>query len=350
MSMHSSTPHPRREVVAEACEWFVEFRSGDELPGTRDRFDKWLRQSPENIQAYLEVATAWSDLPTQDPRGRLDIDALVARARSSRNGEVLLPFPSKSVSATRSDTPRRVPQTLAACVLVLAIFAGALTWLLTGVTYATGIGEQRTIRLSDSSLVDLNACSRIKIHFSRNVRTVELLQGQALFHVAKDAQRPFIVQSDGMTVRAVGTEFDVYRKPSGTVVTVLEGQVAVTGGARTRDENPNLLPATTVISAGEQLTVTPVVRTRKPHRADVTAATAWTQRLFVFEETPLTDVAEEFNRYSPRQLIIEDPELARRTISGTYSSSDPSSLIGFLGAQPELEIIETEQEIRVRGR
>jgi len=61
-------------------------------------------------------------------------------------------------------------------------------------------------------------------------------------------------------------------------------------------------------------------------------------------------VAEEFNRYSPRQLIIEDPELARRTISGTYSSSDPSSLIGFLGAQPELEIIETEQEIRVRGR
>jgi transmembrane sensor len=114
-----------------------------------------------------------------------------------------------------------------------------------------------------------------------------------------------------------------------------------------------LQPPAAVLSAGEQLTLTvtkPGVRALKPHRADVTAATAWTQRRLVFEETPLADVAEEFNRYSPRRLIIEDADLAHRPISGIYSSSDPSALIGFLSAQPELEVSETEHEIRVRSR
>jgi transmembrane sensor len=70
----------------------------------------------------------------------------------------------------------------------------------------------------------------------------------------------------------------------------------------------------------------------------------------IFDDTPLADVAEEFNRYSVRRLIIDDEELARRPISGVYSSSDPASLVGFLRAQPTLQVIETDQEIRVTRR
>jgi transmembrane sensor len=366
MTMPTSTPRPRREVIAEACEWFVEFRGGDELHGSRSRFDDWLRQSPENIQAYLEVAAAWSEMPTQDPFGRINTDALVERARSSRNDEVLVPFSSVRPSASTANEEvapkatakvRHAPRALAACIVLLAVAAATVTWLYNGVTYATGIGEQRTIRLSDSSLVDLNACSMIRVRFSRNIRTVQLIEGQALFHVAKDTHRPFIVRSDGMTVRAVGTEFDVDRKRTGTVVTVLEGRVAITGSDGEGDISPSSRPDAT-LSAGEQLTVTKAAtkaptkgpRTLQPRLADVSAATAWTQRRFVFEDTPLADVAEEFNRYSPRQLIIEDPELARRPISGIYSSTNPSSLIGFLSAQPELEVTQTEHEIRVTRR
>jgi transmembrane sensor len=231
---------------------------------------------------------------------------------------------------------------------LIAVIASGVSWLYSGVTYATGIGEQRTIRLSDSTFIDLNARSMIKVRFSRNIRTVELIEGQALFHVAQDIHRPFEVHTDGTAVRAVGTEFDIYRKQSGTVVTVLEGSVAVTGGVA--DNRRGAGASATVVIAGQQLTVTPVIRTLKPHLADVTAATAWTERRLVFEDTPLADVAEEFNRYSPRLLIIDDPELARRPISGIYSSRDTSSLIGFLRAQPELEVTETDGEIRVSRR
>ena len=58
-------------------------------------------------------------------------------------------------------------------------------------------------------------------------RLVELLQGQALFNVAKDSARPFFAMSDDARVRAVGTQFDINRRRTGTTVTVLEGRVAV---------------------------------------------------------------------------------------------------------------------------
>ena len=81
--------------------------------------------------------------------------------------------------------------------------------------------------LEDGSRIELNARSRLRVTYSKSLRTVELYDGQALFQVAKDASRPFLVKSGEATVRAVGTQFDVYRKDDHTTVTVLEGRVAV---------------------------------------------------------------------------------------------------------------------------
>jgi len=72
------------------------------------------------------------------------------------------------------------------------------------------------------------------------------------------------------------------------------------------------------------------------------------QRL-IFEATPLSDVAEEFNRYNTRKLVIADPALRSVGISGVYSTADPASLVGFLRAQPNLQVTETDGEIRVTG-
>src|SRR4029077_4111574 len=157
-------------------------------------------------------------------------------------------------------------------------------------TYATGTGEQRTVDLTDGSKVELNARSRIRVRFSHSGREGDLLEGQALFKVAKDAGRPFVVKSDAARVTAVGTEFDVYRKSSGTTVTVIEGRVAVLspqeafapGSEGTADHEgirglgtgpkprPLALPVI-LVSAGEQVTVTPS-KVTSPAHADVAAA------------------------------------------------------------------------------
>ena len=344
----SSKPHPA--IIAEASAWFVEFRAEDVSGDARARFIDWLRRSPEHIQAYLEVSGTWSELPTADPERKLDITALIARARDEPDIVALAQVrpladtarPRDSASNWRESPRRLVMAALAVGVVtcMAILFKDAASG---GAAYSTEIGEQRTIQLADGSTIELNARSRVQVNLTDHERDVTLLDGQALFRVAKDKARPFIVHAGDARVRAVGTEFDVYRKPGVTVVTVVEGRVETFDGSNSNGG------AAFVLSAGEQLTVVPHVASR-PMRADTGVATAWVQKRLIFDETPLRDVAEEFNRYSRRPLSIDDPELQTLRISGVYSSTDPASLINFLRSQSSMQVIETERQVRVIRR
>jgi transmembrane sensor len=342
-------------TVAEASAWFIEFRAGDVNGDARQRFIDWLRRSPEHIQAYLEVSGVWAELPTSDPQGKIDIPALIARARSEADIIALSPDASRpTLSAVEpAATPQdrsamwrgRRPAVLVMAAVALLVSVTAL-YVLGGDSrgsYSTGIGEQRTVQLADGSTVELNARSKIEVRLSEHRRDVALLEGQALFRVAKDRQRPFVVRAGDAEVRAVGTAFDVYRKQVATVVTVVEGRV------ETYDESASAGTAAVVLSAGEQLTVGPHTVT-KPTRTDTSVATAWVQKRLIFDETPLRDVAEEFNRYSRRPLSIDDRELEELRISGVYSSTDPASLINFLRSQNSIQVIESEKQVRVVRR
>lgn len=319
------------------------------------KFYEWLRRSPEHMQVYLEIAEGWSELPTSDPHEKLDLQAIIQRARQSEDDNVV-PLQQDAVVLPRSRSQFRVRGWAVIAMASLAIVVGLLSWALVieADTYRTGVGEQRLVRLPDGSTLELNAKSVARVRFSAKTRDVDLKKGQALFRVAKDAARPFTVRSGTTTVRAVGTQFDVYRKQAGTVVTVLEGQVAVAEAAGSAlpvfsERQPSAAAPPTLLAAGEQLTV-PAGRSEakaKPTRADVAAATAWVQQQLIFNETALSDVAEEFNRYSTRQLVLMDPELRTLGVSGVYSSTQPEALLGFLRAQPNIRLSETGDEIRV---
>jgi transmembrane sensor len=350
MKIRYSNVKTHAAVVAEASEWFIDFRAGDVNGEARLRFIEWLRRSPEHIQAYLEVSGVWSDLPSSDPDGRFDIESLIVRARSESD---VIPLPPVHL-LPRTGPPVAQPRAigwfsrrpvLAAAAVLVASFTALFLWIDrdTARSYSTGIGEQRTIQLIDGSTVELNARSKVEVRLTEHRRDVALIEGQALFHVAKDKQRPFVVRAGEAQVRAVGTEFDVYKKQTETVVTVVEGRVETYAGS------DGAGTAAILLSAGEQLTVLPHTVT-KPTPADTVAATAWVQKRLIFEETPLGEVAEEFNRYNRRPLAIDDPALQTLKISGVYSSIDPASLINFLRSQNSIQVIETEDQVRVVRR
>jgi transmembrane sensor len=355
MEMPSQAIKP--DLVAEASSWFIEFRSGDMTNATRARFDDWLRRSPEHIQAYLEIAAAWSELPTADPEARIAIPELLVRARAVAE-ENVIPL---SPLAQRVSRPRASKWTLplAASVACLVFAIASFWFFISGRnTYSTGIGQQRTVMLADGSTIVLNALTSIRIRVTRQIREVDLIQGQALFHDVQDKKRPFIVRSDGTIIRAIGTQFDVYNRSEQTVVTVVEGEVAVdqagsspfafnhpfSVGAEPHYTAPKLAPL--LLSAGEQVVAT-TRRIAKPEHANVQAVTAWVERRLIFDDTPLEKVAAQFNLYSARPLVIADPALRSIGISGVYSSADPVALIDFLRAQPSLTVTETNQEIIV---
>jgi transmembrane sensor len=241
------------------------------------------------------------------------------------------------------------------------ISAALATYLLApGGVYSTTLGEQRSLALHDGSTVQLNSLSTVRVQYTEHERTIELLQGQALFHVAKDSTRPFIVYSGPTRVTAVGTQFDVYRKTADTIVTVVEGRVAILGSPISADPTSLATPrvegnnvpgqhsgeGVLFLAAGEQATITPQVSRRTLH-PDLAGATAWTQRQLVFDSASLADVASEFNRYNERKLVIDPSALGALHISGVFSSTDPASLIRFLRDRPGLRVTETPTQIRV---
>lgn len=364
MSAREPRTQISEQILAEACGWFIDCNEGEFDAAGRERLNEWLRRSPVHVRAYMEIAAAWEDsvglkgAQTADPTALVDqalaetnivpfdpratgrnipdsvLDTAAQRASAALTGSSDVSSASES-RASRGTGGGRLPWLFFA-VAAAALLAVGIGLLNQHNTYVTGIGEQRSIVLEDGSTVELNARSGLRVHFSQAERTVDVIEGQALFRVKKDATRPFVVVSNGTHVQAVGTQFDVYRKASGTIVTVVEGRVSVIDAT----ETPILL------SAGEQLTVSPRAI---PHavRADIAVATAWTQRKLVFDETPLSEAVTEFNRYNSHQMILEDPSLAAYHIGGHFEADDPNRLIQFLRERFDVAVREQGDEIRI---
>jgi transmembrane sensor len=345
------------QISEEAAEWFVEFRTGDLEAAGRQAFDTWIRSSPEHLRAFLEVAAIWNEGGELDAQRELDIETLTARVRAEGNVVPLTENIATNSQAgllialaatSKSAPPRRLwhRYTVAASMLIALAAAALYGWdqLYREPTYATSLGEQRSITLSDGSRVELNSRSRLRVTFTHALRTVELEEGQALFQVTKNVARPFIVRSGATQVRAVGTQFDVNRTPTATIVTVLEGRVAVTEGVP-RASQANTSSEGIYLAAGEQLSVSPQAAS-KPARANVTKATAWTHQRVLLDSATLGVAAAEFNRYSARKLTVEDTGATPLQLSGVFTT-DPNFLIEYLRQRPDITIVETDTEIHI---
>jgi transmembrane sensor len=344
------------QIYSEASEWFVNCRSGALDDNKRRKFDAWLRQSPQHLSAYLELAAIWDEGPALDVERRWDTETLIAEALNDQgNITPLITTPTVRAPATISHAR------WAAVVAFIAVGLAAFVWvyLFREPIYVTQIGEQRSITLPDGSTMELNSRSKVRVRYSEHERALELLEGQALFRVAKNPSRPFVVTSDGTRVRAVGTQFDVNKKREGTVVTVVEGRVSVLTDvsdahidsiAVNVSESMPQLPQESgagtgiLLAAGEQISVKDQ-GAEKIEQPDVARAIAWTQKQLVFKAATLTEVAEEFNRYNQRQLVVRDPELYDFHISGVFASSDPGALLQFLRERAGVHVVEGDNEI-----
>lgn len=349
------------EVYEQACEWFVEFRSAPADEQLRQDFHAWLQQAPAHMAAYLDIASSWNLTAALDVSARFPKDELIAQARQTDN---LLPYPRATSPCAamprRRGGRRRLSSTvLAVCAAAMVAAVLGTAWMHARPVYSTGIGQKRLVRLADGSTVRLNARSEIIVRYTKSRREIDLIRGQALFADTYEPNRPFIVRSRATVVRAIGTQFDVNRLRAETIVTVIQGRVAVAqheraaraaaGGPQQSSERFASELSMVYLSAGEQVTVTPT-RHMQPIHTDVTNAIAWTHRKLIFVSTPLRDVVQEFNRYNRRPLVIEAPSLERLKIDGVFSSTDPKSLIAFLRQYPGIRVTQTGEATLVLRR
>ncbi len=187
--------------------------------------------------------------------------------------------------------------------------------------YATRKGEILRVPLQDGSAITLDSDSQVRVRFSERRRDIQLLQGEALFDVAKNPDRPFVVRADDTDVTAVGTSFAVSlteRRSGGVEVLVREGVVDVA------DTQGAVAPTRLVANYRALANRSHGIRIEAVPTDDVDQQLAWREGMLSFNGDTLSVAAAQFMRYSDTRIVIDDPLVGSRRIVGLYSASDPA--------------------------
>ncbi len=311
----------------------------------RQQFLTWLRASGQHVDEFLKLSRLDAHLNRRELWPDQSVADLVAQARASGDSNVAVLNAPPDVAVARPARKTVVRWPMAAAAAFVFVAAGLIAgrpeierWL--APEYVTAVGEQRSITLEDGSVVELNSQSRLRAHFQDDLRAIELLEGEAIFRVSKDPNRPFRVRTGATDIVAVGTAFNVKASDSRTVVTVLEGRVRV--NQRAAAERSAAATAKAVsefeLAVGDQLILARAQPAVRVSLRDTEKVTSWTERRLIFEDTPLSSAAAEFARYSPRAIRIEDPRVAERKINGVFDATDPASLAEFLSGDETLNV------------
>jgi transmembrane sensor len=313
--------HSSSSSESAAAKWLAR-RDRGFSPEEQDTYLQWLRENPAHGAEVAFLERSWKRLDT---------------LRQWHPGHSTRPNPDLLA-------PRRRRNWVWPCVLgaAAAVAVASIAW------WSAETGNDNRDRivihpmperrvLADGSLVELNANAKIDVNFSAESRNVRLVQGEAHFTVAKDANRPFVVAADKFNVRAVGTAFTVQMKPDAISVLVTEGNVQLNevnlhGDARVTSRELSRLAAgqVAVVSTDAIDSSSAVREVREVTPDEIAQALAWQTMRLEFNNLPLRDVVAEFNRYNSRKLVIEDRETGNILVGGSFRADNVDPFVRLM--------------------
>lgn len=310
------------EIYSRAAEWAAKRDLGGLTPEEDAEFSAWLAADIRHLGAY----------------GRAE--AVLERLKR---------VPSSAVAAACLDATepywsrRRIVLTGSIAASFATVVVGAGLWQRgQTATYATGIGQVREVVLSDGSVVTLNTNTRVGVNFTKDVRQIHLVQGEALFDVAKNKKRPFIVVAGDTKVRAVGTSFVVSMLPQRPVqVLVKEGVVELDRSISGKSMPARVSANTQVLASTDARFVAIDVPIAKVERE-----MAWRFGRIALDNQTLQDASETFARYSDIRLVV-DPAVANRTVTGMFVANDPVAFAKAAAAVLNLRIEMSSGQVKL---
>ncbi|BFM45404.1 hypothetical protein CFS9_40450 [Flavobacterium sp. CFS9] len=179
--------------------------------------------------------------------------------------------------------------------------------------YATKAGEHAKIVLSDGTQIWLNAGSHVKYPDTFKGDTREIyLRGEAFFDVAKDKKHPFIIHTDKMDTKVLGTSFNVQAYPDQTTqeVSVLTGRVNVK--STVTEENVYVTPGQKVVFKSHSN------KLQAFKDIPMNSISLWRKHIIVFEDAPLPEVIATINRNYNVTVQIGNKNLNHLKISAYF--------------------------------
>ena len=310
---------------AQAADWVVRLQANDITDDQAAAFDAWLSASEANVRAYDTALGVIQEVEASAPRIAYDLRLLPqTRPHFSGQGHVRRGWLVAGGMAAAA--------TIAIAVLPVSLLSPPPQ------TFTTAKGEKRTVSLADGTVVNLNAGTRMTVTLARHERRVSMPQGEAVFDVAADRSRPFLIAAGDRTVRVVGTRFDVRRRGDQLSVTVDRGVVEVRPNADAPGRAFRLHPGQKLDHLEGEAAAT--VRAVEP--SDVYA---WRTGRLIYRDQPLGDVVADLNQQYSRQIRLEDPALAATRFSGVLVLDSQDAVIQRLALLAPLSALRSAGEI-----
>ncbi len=299
------------ELSNEAIRWIVRLHSGTASAEDRKAFQTWRSSSIRHEQAAAEAEALWGGM------SELHVD--------SRTGLV------QPGNRRESGVSRRTLLVSLLCLGGAGSLGGAM-WT-SGILrrfsadYVSDIASPRIIELPDGSRAFLNAQSAIDLRFDDVRRRIILVEGQGYFEVAPDAQRPFEVMVDGISVTALGTAFDVNRNLPDARAEIAVSEHSV----RVRSDAPSLTSAgDTVVEAGESVMVDRQGHIGRIVKRDLATMSAWRSGIYVAEDRPLEEVVSALAAYHRGMIAVNGEALKNLKVNAVLDLRDPIGSIDAL--------------------
>ena len=294
------------KIEATAARWVSRLSGGPLRPDERRDLDGWLAAHPDHRAAFDYARATWDELGAlRDAPGSL-IDDVVA---------------PRPVANVRRPKVRARMAALAACV-ALAVglgifwFGDPATMLLAD--YRTAPAEMRSVVLPDGSIADLAPASALALRFDDRERRIELLSGTVYVTAApmtEEERRPFLVHAADGSAKALGTQFMVDRLRDAVQVTVARHRVEVALAATAGRAGSVVLTRGLAVRYGEGRGLGDI------RTVNLGTATAWRRGRLIFDRVPLSTVVAALNRYRRGRIVIVNPDLAERTVSGMFETA-----------------------------
>ena len=343
MPAHGQTENA--DSIADAAGAWLLRRQDGLTAGEEAEFRRWLGADVRHANAFAELERTWRELNQPRERGLASVAMKsLARRRKRRLRQ-------------RGIFALGVAGMVTACFWMFDLPPARTPAVAPGLRPAIAVTPDRQT-LPDGTTVELNAGADVAVAFSPSKRVARLTRGEALFTVAKDRGRPFVVIAGGVEVRAVGTEFSVRYDPSEVDILVTEGRVAV---ERTAD--PVTVPSGSeppdeplILEVGRRVNVPATPSAAAPLRieiattADIERALAWRGKRIEFSATPLGDVLALFNRQNELQLVTNEVAIERLEISGIFWTNDPEGFVRLIETGLHLQTERSGRMIVLRGK
>ncbi|GJL55321.1 MAG: sensor [Nitrospirales bacterium] len=321
----SSLPSVREQALA----WVVRLRSGKVTSADLKSFDQWFRANEAHKREYQVYTKMWGTLEHVPPFLEAELEE-ADRYWAMHTREFAVGASHGGWSWGSALAVMSVAVVMVGCLVSV--------WPSSPIheaSYQTVKGEQRMVTLVDGSTIFLNTDSQVSVQMSDETRVVTMHRGEAVFTVVHEPGRPFDVQAANGIIHDIGTQFLVRHFSTDVQVAVLEGRVAVEVDAQASAkpaQNPHPL------KQGEQVMYTPEGQLSHVKSFNVQTTAVWRQGQLVFVETPLSEVLDEWARYHPGVIRLDDPSLGRVPISGSFRLDNINgffqALDGILALRP----------------